>query len=139
MKRLLFLIPMLLFGMVLFSQGQDPVEPGTTLEWFARFQEWVGSFPGVVVSVIFIVPVLIGLLNQTEAKKVVKYVITILVAALHILLASLLEVGYLHNAKLWYILLNGAFVLGAQMFGYAIFRDALDKVADKFNPWKPSE
>ena len=136
MKRLLLLIPFLLFGMVLLAQGTDPVEPDTTLEWLARFEEWIGSFPGVVISSIFITPVLIGFFNQTEAKKIVKYLITGFVVVVHIVAASLLDLGYLHEAKLWFIVLNGAAVIGAQVFGYAIFRDALDKVADKFNPWK---
>ena len=130
MKRLMLLIPFLLFGMVLFAQATDPVEPGTTLEWFARFQEWFGSFPGVVVSVTFIIPVLIGVLNQNDAKAFIKYLITGLVVVLHILAASLLDLGYLHEAKLWYIILNGAGVIGAQVFGYAIFRDVLDTVAE---------
>lgn len=137
MKRLLLLIPFLLFGMVLLAQGVDPVEPGTTLEWLARFEEWISSFPGVVVSSIFITPVLIGFANQNEAKKIVKYLITGFVVAVHIVAASLLDMGYLHNAQLWFIVLNGAAVIGAQIFGYALFRDALDRVAEKFNPWKP--
>ena len=125
---------MLFVAMVLF--GQDPVEPGSTFEWLGRFAEWIGSFPGVVVSVTFLVPVLIGVLNQTEAKKFVKYLIMGVLVVIHMVAATLLDVGYLHNAKLWYVVLNGAAVVGAQIFGYAIFKDALDKVAEKFNPWK---
>jgi len=137
MKRLIILLTLVTLPLLMFAQGQDPVPPGSTLEWFGRFQEWIGSFPGVVVSVIFLVPVLIGLLNQTEAKKIVKYIITGVVTVIHIVLAAVLDVGYLHDAALWYIILNGAFVIGAQIFGYALFRDALDRVAEKFNPWKP--
>ena len=90
MKRLLFLIPFLLFGMVLFAQGDtDPVPPDDIIEWASRFPEMIGSFWGVVVSVTFLVPVLIGLFNQTEAKKIVKYLIMGFVTAALIALASL--------------------------------------------------
>jgi len=139
MKRLIFLLPLLLFGVVLFAQDPvDPVPPDDIIEWASRFPEMIGSFWGVVVSVIFLVPLLIGLLNQTEAKKIVKYLITGFVTVIMIVLASVLEMGYLNGAYLWYIILNGAAVIGAQIFGYALFHDALDKVAEKFNPWKPT-
>ena len=84
-------------------------------------------------------PVLIGLFNHTEASKGVKYLIMGFVTAVLIVLASLLSFGYLNGAYLWWIILNGVAVIGAQMFGYAIFKDALDRVAEKFNPWKPIE
>jgi hypothetical protein len=129
---------MLLFGMVLFAQGDEAVPPDDIIEWVSRFPEMIGSFWGVVVSVTFLVPVLIGLLNQTEAKKIVKYLIMGFVTAVLIVLASVLEMGYLNGAYLWYIILNGAAVIGAQIFGYALFHDALDRVAEKFNPWKPT-
>jgi len=135
MKRLIFLIPMLLFSMVLFAQ--DPVPPDDIIEWVSRFPEMVGSFWGLVVSVTFLVPVLIGLFNQTEAKKAVKYLIMGFVTVVLIVLATFLSFGYLNGAYLWWIVLNGAAVIGAQMFGYALFHDALDRVAEKFNPWKP--
>jgi len=139
MKRLIFLLPLLLFGVVLFAQDPvDPVPPDDIIEWASRFPEMIGSFWGVVVSVTFLVPLLIGLLNQTEAKKIVKYLITGFVTVIMIVLASVLEMGYLNGAYLWYIILNGAAVIGAQIFGYALFHDALDKVAEKFNPWKPT-
>jgi hypothetical protein len=138
MKRLIFLIPMLLIGAMAFAQGTDPVPPDDIIEWASRFPEMIGSFWGVVVSVTFLVPVLIGLFNQTEAKKIVKYLIMGFVTAALIALASLLEMGYLNEAYLWFIILNAAAVIGAQIFGYALFKNALDRVAEKFNPWKPS-
>ncbi len=137
MKKLFVLIPMLLFGLILFAQ--NPIPPDDIIEWASRFPEMVGSFWGVAVSVVFLVPLLIGLLNQTEAKKIIKYLITGFVTVILIVLASVLDFGYLHNAKLWFVILNGASVIGAQIFGYALFHDALDRVAEKFNPWKLSE
>jgi uncharacterized membrane protein len=138
MKRLFLFFAALMVISIGAAFAQDPVPPGTTLEWLGRFAEWIGSFPGVVVSVFFLAPVVIGATGQVEAKKIVKYIITGVLVVAHIVAASLLEMGYLHNAKLWYIILNALFVGGAQVFGYALFHDALDRVAEKFNPWKPS-
>lgn len=136
MKRLLFLIPFLLFGMVLFAQ--DPAPPDDIIEWVTRFPEMIGSFWGLVVSAIFLVPVLLGVFNWTEKGKVYKYGLTVFVVALLTLLAAVLDFGYLNEAKLWFIVLNGGFVMGAQVIGYAALKPLLDSIAEKFNPWKPS-
>lgn len=137
MKKVMFLIFALLFvgaGMVL---AQDPQPPTDPINWVSRFPEMIGSFWGCVVSAIFWVPVLLGLLNQTDGKKIVKYLITFVVVAILTVLAKVLAFGYLHEAKLWYVVLNGGFILAAQVFGYAALKPFLDAVADKFNPWKP--
>jgi hypothetical protein len=142
MKKLIFLIPMLLIGFIAFAQGTDPVEPippDDIIEWASRFPEMIGSFWGVFASVFFLVPFLLGILNLTEAKKAVKYLLLGAVTVIMIVLASVLEMGYLNGAYLWFIVLNGAACIGAQVFGYALFKNALDKAADKFNPWKPAD
>lgn len=137
MKRFL-----IVFGFLFLIMGivaaQDPTPPDDLVEWVGRFPEMIGSFWGLVVSAILLVPVLLGFLNLTEIKKSYKYLFTAGIVMVLTLLASVLEIGYLHGAKLWFILVNGIFVLGAQVVGYAALKPLLDKIAEKFNPWKNS-
>ncbi len=128
----LIIIPMRLLA-------QDPTPPDDIIEWASRFPEMIGSFWGLVVSVTLLVPVLLGLLKLSDANKVLKYLFTGVVTAVLTALAAILDFGYLHEAKVWAILLNGAFVFGAQIVGYAALKPLLDAIAEKFNFWKPTE
>lgn len=138
MKKVLFLILAILFIGAGIAIAQDPVPPTDPISWVTRFPEMIGSFWGCVVSAILWVPILLGLLNQTEAKKIVKYLITGAVVVILTVLAKALPFGYLHDAKVWFVVLNGVFIGGSQVIGYAALKPFLDAIAEKFNPWKSS-
>ncbi len=138
MKKYLFLLTILLFPLVLLAQGEDPVpEPGSIFEWFGALPLYLGSWAGVLVSLPFLVAIVIGFLNQNDAGNWTKYLITAVVAALLTLAAKLMSFGYLFTAEWWFVPLNWAGLVLTEILGYALFKDALDRVAEKFNPWKP--
>jgi hypothetical protein len=138
MKRLFVLIPMLLFGLVLFAQEPEP--PTDVFQWFGAAKVYLGSFWGVAVSLPFWAAIFIGLFNQVEASKVVKYLLTGVVALILLLLAYFLPFGYLKEAYWWWIIPNFVGLMVIEILAYSIpmIKAVLDAIAEKFNPWKPS-
>lgn len=136
MKKLFAFVSLILFVSILPLFAQDPVAPDDVIEWVGRFPEMIGSFWGLVVSVILLSPILIGVLGQSDAKKVVKYLITGLIATGLVLLSRFLSFGYLYEATVIGVISTWAFVIAAQILGYAAVKGAQDAVAEKFNIWK---
>ena len=143
MKKLfgfMFLMFVVSFIALLPAFGQPISEaPDDIIEWVGRFPEMIGSFWGLVVSVILLTPILIGVLGQPDAKKIVKYLITGLIATALILLSRFMSFGYLYDATTLGIIGTWMFVIAAQILGYAAVKDAQDAVAAKFNFWKKAK
>jgi hypothetical protein len=127
----LMLIPVGLFA-------QDGVPPTNIGEWVTRIPELLGTFWGTGVSHVLLVPVLIGLLNLTEAKKSIKYLFAGAVGAILILLATFLPFGFLYGAVWYGPVIAFVLIVGGQIVGYAIWflKPIWDGIADKLNFWK---
>ncbi len=139
MKRLIFLIPMLLISLGLFAQEVLPPVPETPWEAIGQFSYLIGSFPGVVVLMLFFVPFILGILNIQG--KFLKYLFTILAVGILVGAAFFFSFGYLYDSQWWTIPLNVAFLMLIQIgiFSWWVARDIMDKIYEKFNPWKPTE
>lgn len=137
MKRFLFLLIGFLFVGAGMLFAQDP-EPITDLsDWVGRFPELQSSLAGVIAQVVFLPPILIGFLNIE--KKTFKYVLTGGVILILCTLATVMEVGFLNGAKIWFVAVTAGLLMLGQIIGYALIPGFFDLIADKFNPWKPKE
>jgi len=139
MKRFLFICAALLFIGVgaLFAQPIEP--PGDIIEWIGALPVYLGSWPGVAISFPFLVAFVLGILNQTEAKKFVKYLITGAVGLILLVKAYLFDFGYLNGAYWWWIPINLVGLMLTEVVAYSLIGGALDALADKLNPWKPKK
>ncbi len=135
MKKAMFFISLLLLA-ILPALAQEGTGPESILEWVTRFPEMIGSFWGVFVSVVLLVPILIGLLSITGASKGVKYVFTGVVALLLIVLARFLPIGYLYGMPFLPVAVDFLFILAMQIIGYAALKPLHDAVTAKFDIWK---
>ena len=136
-KYLIFVFALLLTSVAVFSQVNE-IPPIEDLgDWVNRFPELQSSLAGVIVQVIFLPAVVIGFFNQTDAKKTVKYLITGGIILGLTLLAAIMEVGFLHGAKIWFVGITFVLLLLGQVIGYALVPGFFDLIADKLNPWKP--
>lgn len=137
MKRFLFITVLLLFAGVGIIIAQE-IDPITDLsDWVGRFPELQSSLAGVIAQVVFLPPILIGFLNIE--KKTFKYVLTGGVILILCVLATVMEVGFLHTAKIWFVAVTAGLLMVGQIIGYALIPGFFDLIADKFNPWKPKE
>jgi hypothetical protein len=137
MKRPVLFFGMLALLMVPVLAQTDPEAPTTLIEWISRFPEMIGSFWGVFVSVVLLVPILIGVIpGLIDADKVVKYLFTGVLALTLILLARFLPIGYLYDATFWGILLDYVFILAMQIVGYTALKPAHDAISEKFTWWR---
>ncbi len=130
MKKL-FLFLSLIFLAGLPMLAQDAVPPDDLVEWVSRFPEMIGSFWGVYVSLLLLPAILFGVINVQG--KVLKYVLTGVIAVALVLLAHLISFGYLYEAPVWRVPLNWAALMGAQILGYAALKPFLDAIEAKFN------
>jgi hypothetical protein len=138
MKKLFVFLTVLIVGTIgLLAQDIPP--PESIVEWIGALPIYLGSWPGVAISFIPLVAIVLGALNLNEASKFVKYLITGLVGAILLLLAFFVPFGYLNGAYWWWIPVNWVGLMLLQVLGYALIGELLDKVAEKFNPWKPKE
>lgn len=121
--------------MLLFAQ-----DPTTAAEWVSRFPEMLSSFGGVLLGFMLLPPVVIGLIPVPELKKVVKYIITGVIGGILILLATVLDYGFLHGAKVWASFLAWGLMFIGQIILYVIpyLKPIWDAIEDKFNIWKPT-
>lgn len=133
-----FLLTLLVLPVVALI-AQDIPPPETLIEWVGALPIYLGSWPGVAVSFLPLVAIILGALNMTEASKAVKYIMTGVIGIALLVLAYFVPFGYLHGSFWWWIPVNWAGLMLLQVLGYALIGDLLDKVADKFNPWKPSK
>ena len=138
-KYLIFVFALLLTSVAIFSQVNEipPIED--VGDWVNRFPELIGSLPGVILSVIFLPSIVIGFFNQTDAKKTVKYLITGAIILGLTLAATIMEVGFLYGAKIWFVGITFALLVLGQVIGYALVPGFFNLIADKLNPWKPKE
>lgn len=138
-KYLVFVFALLLIPVAVFSQVTEipPIED--VGDWVNRFPELISSLPGVILSVIFLPSVIIGFFNQTEAKKTVKYLITGGIILGLTLAATIMDVGFLHGAKIWLVAITFGLLLLGQVIGYALVPGFFNLIADKLNPWKSKE
>lgn len=130
----ILLVFLMLIPVGLFAQDA----PTDIIQWVSRIPEMLGSFWGVGVSEVLLVPILIGLLNLTEAKKHVKYLLTGVVSAILIVLATFLPFGFLHGSVWYGPVVAFVLIVGGQILGYAIpfLKPIWDAIAEKFNFWK---
>lgn len=137
MKKLMLLISLLVLMIVpVFSQGELPPTPGSVWELVGQFSYLIGSFPGTVVLMFFLVPALLGALNVTG--KFLKYLVTVVVLAGLSVAAYFLSFGFLHDSEWWTILVNTGLLALIQIGGFAwnVVRTWQDAIYEKFNPWK---
>ena len=138
-KRNAFIVALLGLLLVPFMMfAQEVPEPTDVYTWFGLLPTYLGSALGVYVSAPFWVAILLGVTNLNEASKTTKYVFTGVVTLILCFMAFFIPFGYLHGAYWWWILVNFVGLMVAEILGYALIKAALDKIAEKFNPWKPS-
>ena len=130
----ILLLFLMLIPVGLFAQDA----PTDVIEWVGRIPELLGSFWGVGVSHVLLVPVLLGLFNLTEVKKSVKYLFAGAVGATLVILATVLPFGFLHGASWYGPVIAFVLIVGGQILGYAIpfLKPIWDAIADKLNFWK---
>ena len=128
------LMVLMLAPFLIFAQDIDP--PNTVIQWFGLLPLYLGSIVGVAVSVPFWTAIFVGVFN--DPSKQWKYIMTGLVTLILLVLALVLDFGYLHGAYWWWVIPNFVGIMIASILGYAIpfIKTILDAVADKFNPWK---
>jgi len=136
MKRLMMLFGLL--GMAMLPMfGQDlPSVPGNFLEIAGRLPELLGSFGGVYVLAVGLMPLLLGVLKMVEAKKALKYGLTVIVCLALTVLARFVPFGFLYTATLIGVAGHFLALLIAQILTYAAIKPFLDAAAEKFNFWK---
>lgn len=136
----MFMIAMLLFTVGVLSAMTEEIPPIEDVgDWLNRFKELQSSLFGVIAQVVFLPIFVIGFLNQEDAKKTVKYLITGAIILGLTLCATLMEVGFLHGAPIWLAGVTFALLLLGQVIGYALVPGFFDLIASKVNPWKPKE
>lgn len=135
-RKILLLIGMVLLFTPLFSQPELPPVPGTVWELIGQFSYLIGTFPGTVVLMFFLVPALLG--AMTIQGKFLKYLITIIVIGGLTLAAYFLSFGYLHGDEWWVIPINIGLLALIQIGGFAwyVIQNWQDAIYDKFNPKK---
>jgi len=137
MKRLVVLMFLMVVGTIgLFAQIEPP---GDIIEWVGALPLYLGSWEGVAISFPFLVAFVLGVTNQVDAKKVVKYLITGVVGIILLLLAFFLDFGYLHGAYWWWVPVNFVGLILSEILAYTLIGNLLDAFAEKVNPWKPSQ
>ena len=136
MKRLMLLIGFLaLLIAPAFSQEIDP--PTDFVSVLMGLTVFLGSLPGAVALLFFLVPALLGVVNATG--KFFKYFFTVLVVTAVVIAAFFAPFGYLYGSYWWTIPINVASIMLVQIGFFAVefVQNIQDKVYDKFNPWKP--
>lgn len=134
--KMLMLIGLLalLFAPVM---AQDIPPPTDIVGVLMGLQIFLGSLPGAVALLFFLVPFVLGGLNISG--KFLKYVMTTVVVAVVCVVAYFVDFGFLHGSEWWTIPFNIALIMLVQVGFFAIdfIKNIQDKVYDKFNPWKP--
>ena len=125
---------MVLFAVPAFSQIEPPED---FLAVLMGLQIFLGSLPGAVALLFFLVPFVLGGLNVTG--KFLKYMFTVLVVTAVVLACYFVPFGYLNGSFWWTIPINVASIMLVQIGFFTIdfIAQIQDKIYDKFNPWKP--
>ena len=135
-KRMLLLIGLMVLMIVpVFSQINPPTD---FLQVLMGLQIFLGSLPGAVALLFFLVPALLGLMS-VEGKGL-KYFLTVIIVLVVVLAAYFAGFGYLHGTFWWTIPVNVASIMLVQIGFFAVdfIANIQDKIYDKFNPWKPA-
>ncbi len=131
MKKLFLFFTLMFVAFLPILAQPDAVPPDDIVEWVGRFPEMIGSYWGVYVSLLLLPSILFGVINVQG--KVLKYVLTGVIAVALILLAHLISFGYLYEAPVWRVPLNWAFLMLSQILSYAVLKPLLDAIENKFN------
>lgn len=137
MKKLFVFLTLIFVAFIPVLAQPDAVPPDDLVEWVGRFPEMIGSFWGVYVSLLLLPAILFGVINIQG--KALKYVLTGLIAVALIIMAHLINFGYLYEVPVWRVPLNWAFLMLTQILSYAVLKPLLDAIEDKFNKNKPTE
>ena len=135
MKRLMLLIGFLALMIApVFSQEIEP--PTDFVSVLMGLTVFLGSFPGAVALLFFLVPAILGMINVTG--KFFKYFFTVLVVTAVVIAAFFAPFGYLHGSYWWTIPVNVASIMLVQigLFAMEFVASIQDRIYDKFNPWK---
>jgi len=118
----------------IFAQVVDP--PGSIWDAVASFKYLIGSFPGAVALLFFLVPFALGAVNATG--KFIKYLLTTLIVAAVAVLAHFLPFGFLYGVKTWGVVFGGGLLMLVQVgiFSVQFAKEIQEKIYDKWNPWK---
>jgi len=133
MKKFLFIaIALLMVGVGLFAQEVQP--PTDLINFFMGLQIFLGSFVGVAVSLPVLTAIVIGALKIED--KVLKYIMTALVAVVLVLASFFLPFGYLNGAVWWFVPLHVAGLMLIEVIGFSIpfIKTVLEAIEDKFKP-----
>jgi len=116
--------------------AQDIPPPTDIVGALMGLQVFLGSLPGAVALLFFLVPFVLGGLNITG--KVFKYVVTTLVVAAICVIAYFVNFGFLYGTDWWTIPVNTALIMLVQIGFFAIdfIQVIQEKIYEKFNPWK---
>lgn len=126
------------FLMVLLTPivAQTIDAPTSVWDAVAQFKFLVGSFPGAVALLFFLVPFLLGVVNAKG--KFIKYLLTAAIVTIVSVLAYYLPFGFLVGAEWWAVVLGGGMLMLVQVgiFSMDFAKQIQDKIYDKWNPWK---
>ena len=136
MKRLMMLFGFLVLMLVpVFSQTIEP--PADFVSVLMGLTIFLGSFPGIVALLFFLVPALLGAVNAEGVF--IKYLFTVVIVTVVVIAAFFAPFGFLYETFWWTIPVNVASVMLIQIGFFAIdfVEDIQDRIYEKFNPWKP--
>jgi len=138
MKRLVMLVALLGLFMV-SALPQEILPPSDIVGVLVGLQVFLGSFPGAVALLFFLVPFVLGGLNIEG--KFLKYAATTIVVTLVVITAYFVNFGYLTGTLWWTIPVNVASIMLVQIGFFTIdfVKNIQDKIYEKFNPWKKTE
>lgn len=131
MKKLLALLSLtFVFSLGLMAQEVDP--PASVWEIFTNLHTFFGSIYGAFALLVFLAPIVIGAMKIQ--KKILKYVVTTVLAGVIVALCFFIEFGYLYGAHWIAIPLNILGLMLAQIGVFAIpfIKDILEAIEAKF-------
>lgn len=134
MKRLMLVIGIMALLMVpVFSQITPPTDFVGVLMGISVF---LGSLPGAVALLFFLVPALLGMMNAQG--KFLKYFSTVVIVTAVVVACYFAPFGYLYESYWWTIPINVGSIMLVQIGLFAIdfVQTIQDKIYEKFNPWK---
>ena len=135
MKRVMMIMGLLAM-LVSPMFAQDITPPTDIVGVLMGLQIFLGSLPGAVALLFFLVPFVLGGLNVQP--KFLKYVVTTVVVAIVVVTAYFVNFGYLNGAEWWTIPFNIALIMLVQIGFFTIdfVKNIQEKIYEKFNPWK---
>lgn len=135
MKKVMMIMGLL--AMLVSPMFAQDIQPPTDIVGaLMGLQVFLGSLPGAVALLFFLVPFVLGGLNVQG--KVLKYVVTTVVVAAICAIAYFVSFGFLYGAEWWAIPVNVGLIMLVQIGFFAIdfIKNIQEKIYEKFNPWK---